>query len=430
MLSREEIIAIHEQGPDATVALVEGLITAFQQQIDQLNARIKELEDRIALNSRNSSRPPSSNTPAQRPKTKSLRTPSGKKPGAQQGHPGKTLKMSPTPDRVVHHSVSDCHNCGENLTQIVGEDAPDQRQVFDLPPLKIEITEHRCLNKICSRCRIPNIGEFPSGVMPGAQYGPNLKSLLIYLVEYHLLPWQRSCEMIGDLFGQIVAEGTICSAINQCAAALENPEKQIKEAIKQAEVAHFDETGLYVAGRRDWLHVSSTSQLTHYGSHAKRGAEATKDIGILPDFTGRAMHDAWSPYFNYSCAHGLCNAHHLRELTFVDEQIGQAWAGEMKDLLIKIKQAVEQAIKQGLMALSKAQQRRFEKNYDQLIAKGLGLSENKKPPPSGKRGRTKQNKAKNLLDRLSQYKGETLAFMYDSAVPFDNNQAVRSVLPK
>jgi len=199
MLSREEIIANYEQGPDATVALVEGLITAFQQQIEQLNTRIKELEDRLALNFRNSSKPPSSNAPAQRPK--SSLTPSGKKPGAQQGHPGKTLKMSSTPDRVVHHSVSACHNRGENLTRTVGEEAPDQRQVFDLPPLKIDITEHRCLNKICPRCLTPNCGEFPPGVMPGAQYGLNLKSLLVYLVEYHLLLWQRSCEMIGDLFG-------------------------------------------------------------------------------------------------------------------------------------------------------------------------------------------------------------------------------------
>jgi transposase len=233
--------------------------------------------------------------------------------------------------------------------------------------------------------------------------------------------------MIGDLFGQIIAEGTISSAINQCADALEKPEEQIKEAIMPAEVAHFDETGLYVAGRREWLHVASAPQLTHYGSHAKRGALATDEIGILPAFAGRAIHDAWSPYFNYSCDHGLRNAHHLRELTFIDEQMGQAWAVEMKDLLTEIKQAVEQAIEQGAGALSRAQQRRFEKNYDQLIAKGLGLPENKRPPPSGRRGRPKQNKAKNLLDRLSWHKGETLAFMYDFAVPFDNNQAERDL---
>src|SRR5262245_41521054 len=241
MLSREEIIATYQQGPDAVVALVEGLVTAFQQQIEQLNARVKELEDRLALNSRNSSKPPSSNAPAQRPK--SSRTPSGRKPGAQQGHHGKTLKMSPTPDRIVHHSASACHNCGGSLTHTAGEETSDRRQVFDLPPLKTDITEHRCLNKICPRCRTLNCGDFPSGVTPGAQYGPNLKSLLVYLVQYHLSPWRRSCEMIGDLFGQIIAEGAISSAINQCADALEKPEEQIKEAIMLAEVAHFDETG-------------------------------------------------------------------------------------------------------------------------------------------------------------------------------------------
>lgn len=425
MLSREEIKAIYEQGPDAVTALVEGLVTAFQQQIEQLNARIKELEDRLALNSRNSSKPPSSNAPAQRPK--SSRTPSGKKPGAQQGHPGKTLKMSPTPDRIVHHSAPACQHCGQDLTETAGEETDDQRQVFDLPPLKIDITEHRCLNKVCPRCHALNCGEFPSGVTPGAQYGPNIKSLLVYFVEYHLLPWQRSCEMIGDLFGQMIAEGTISSALNQCADGLEKTEEQIKQAIISAPVAHFDETGLYIAGRREWLHVAGTSQFTHYGSHAKRGTDATEEIGILPAFTGRAIHDAWSPYFHYSCDHGLCNAHHLRELTFIDEQLGQAWAKEMKDLLIEIKQAVEQAIEQGADALSKSRRRRFEKNYDQLIAKGLGLPENKRPPPNGGRGRPKQNKAKNLLDRLSQHKSEALAFMYDFAVPFDNNQAERDL---
>ncbi len=215
MLNREGIIAIYEQGPDAVVALVEELITTFQQQIEHLNARIKELEDRLALNSRNSSNPPSSNAPAQRPK--SSRTPSGKKPGAQQGHPGKTLKMSPTPDRVVHHSASSCHNWGENLADTEGKETDDQRQVFDILPLKIDITEHRCLNKICPRCQRLNCGESPSSVTPGAQYGPHLKSLLIYLVQYHLLPWQRTCEVIGDLFRQIIAEGTISSVINQCA---------------------------------------------------------------------------------------------------------------------------------------------------------------------------------------------------------------------
>lgn len=425
MLSREEIKANYDQGPDAVIAMVEGLVATFQQQIEELRAQVKELQDRLALNSHNSSKPPSSNTPVQR--TKSSRTRSGKKPGAQQGHPATTLKASPTPDRVVAHSAATCHDCGQSLSDVAGQETNDRRQVFDLPPMKLDVTEHRLLRHVCPRCGTLNCGNFPAGVAPGVQYGPKLKSLAVYWVEYHLLPWQRTCEMMGDLFGQTIAEGTIWSAINECAHGLEKPEEEIKHAITLAPVANFDETGLYVAARRQWLHVASTAFLTHYGPHAKRGSEATKEIGILPKFTGRAIHDAWAPYFNYSCAHGLCNAHHLRELTFVQEQMGQAWGKDMKDLLIKIKEAVEQAGERGANALPKAQQQRFEKTYDQLIASGLELPENQPPPPNGKRGRLKQSKAKNLLDRLSQRKAETLAFMYDFRVPFDNNQAERDL---
>lgn len=425
MLSREEIKAVYDQGPDAVIALVEGLVATFQQQIDELRAEVKELQDRLALNSGNSSKPPSSNPPAQR--TKSLRTPSGKKSGAQEGHPGTTLKASPTPDRILIHDPATCQGCGQSLKDVAGQQSDDRRQVFDLPPLKLEVTEHRLSEKVCPFCARLNRGVFPASVAPGVQYGQRIKSLAVYLVNYHLLPWQRSCELIGDLFGANIAEGTIWSALNECSDSLEQPEAEIKQAIGQAAVAHFDETGLYVGARREWLHVASTPVLTHYGQHAKRGAAATNEIGILPDFNGRAIHDAWSPYFNYDCNHGLCNAHHLRELTFVEEQMEQAWAGEMKNLLVEIKRAVEQARTRGDSALPKTSQRQFEKGYDQLLAAGLELPENQPPPATGKRGRLKQSKAKNLLDRLSKHKAETLAFMYDFGVPFDNNQAERDL---
>lgn len=203
--------------------------------------------------------------------------------------------------------------------------------------------------------------------------------------------------------------------------------EQIKAAVTKAPVANFDETGFYVSARREWLHVASTPLLTYYSPHAKRGSVACDEIGILPNFSGRAIHDAWGTYFKYSCLHGLCNAHHLRELTFVEEQLKQAWGKEMKDLLLDIKQNVEQAREDGANSLPEMQQREFESAYDRVIASGLALPENQPPPPNGKRGRQKQSKAKNLLDRLSQHKAETLAFMYDFAVPFDNNQAERDL---
>lgn len=233
--------------------------------------------------------------------------------------------------------------------------------------------------------------------------------------------------MMRDLFGQSLAEGTIWSAINECADGLKEPEKQLKEAITLAPVVNFDETGCYISTRREWLHVAGTPTLTYYSPHTRRGATACDEIGILPNFSGRAIHDAWGTYFKYSCPHGLCNAHHLRELTLVEEQLGQSWGKEMKDLLLEIKQAVEQAREHGANSLPEIQQRAFESAYDRVIASGLALPENQPPPPTGRRGRVKQNKAKNLLDRLSQHKVETLAFMHDFAVPFDNNQAERDL---
>lgn len=402
MLSREDIKTIYDQGPDAVIALVEGMVATFQQQIEQLQAQVKELQDRLALNSGNSSKPPSSNPPAQR--TKSLRTASGKKSGAQPGHPGTTLKASPTPDHVLVHDPAACQGCGQSLQGLLGQPTNERRQVFDLPALKLEVTEHQISEKVCQFCDRRTCGEFPAAVGPGVQYGSNLKALAVYLVNYHLLPWQRSCEIIGALFGQSIAEGTIWSALNQCSDALEKPEAEIKQALAQAAVVNFDETGLYVGARRQWLHVASTRLLTHYGPHAKRGAAATNEIGILPEFGGRAIHDAWAPYFSYDCAHGLCNAHHLRELTFVQEQLGQAWATEMKDLLVEIKGAVEQARARGEIELESALQGRCEQRYDQLVAVGLELPANHPPAATGKRGRVKQSKAKNLLDRLSQHK--------------------------
>jgi transposase len=425
MLSREDIKVAYEQGPDAVVALVEGLITHFQQQIEQLQTQVKELQDRLALNSSNSSKPPASNPPAQR--TKSLRTASSKKPGAQPGHTGATLTATPTPDEVVVHSAITCGGCGQSLTEVTGQETTDRRQVFDLPPLKLTVTEHRVCEKRCPFCATLNGATFPVEVPPGTSYGPNFKSLAVYLVEEQLLPWQRTCGLLRDVFGQPLAEGTLGSALQQCANGLAKPEAAIKQALTQAPVAHFDESGLYVAGRREWLHVASTAQLTHYGTHAKRGTVAMDEIAILPKFKGRALHDGWASYFAYACAHGLCNAHHLRELTFVEEQLAQSWAREMKDLLLEIKAAVEQAQTQDASSLPERQQTQFEKSYDEILATGLALPANQPPPPDGKRGRRKQSKAKNLLNRLSKYKAETLAFMYDFQVPFDNNQAERDV---
>ena len=212
-----------------------------------------------------------------------------------------------------------------------------------------------------------------------------------------------------------------------CYERLEAVEQKIKEQIASAAVVNFDETALYCNRQRHWLHVASTPKLTAYSYHPKRGTEAMDAMNILPQFHGRAIHDYWKPYFTYSCDHGLCNGHHLRELTFIAEQDQQEWASQMKALLLDIKDTVEHVQPQ-LKRLDDATIRKFERQYRRIIK--TGHQENPSPVitnPTKKRGKPKQSSAKNLLDRFEKHPKEILAFMYDFNVPFDNNQGERDI---
>lgn len=421
MLTHEEIRAVYAQGPGAMIALIEPLCA----QIADLTARVKELEDRLATNSRNSSKPPSSDSFTKQ--TRSLRQPSGRKSGGQPGHPGTTLPQVAVPDHTRIHEPEQCVACGASLAEVAGQPDPERRQVFDLPPLKLEVTEHRVMFKECAACGYRNRGMFPAGVACGASYGAGVKSVLTYLNQAHLLPSARSCEIVADLFRQPVSEGLLEAAVNECTIGLAETETSIKQGLARGEVVNFDETGLYVEGKRKWLHSASTLQLTHYACHDHRGATATQAIGILPAFGGRAIHDGFSAYWQYGCRHGLCNAHHLRELTFAHEQMHRTWAGQMKALLLEIKQAVDTAKVQQQTALDPAQIVDYEKRYGAMLQAGLEEEHHDPPPPTGQRGRKKQSKSKNLLDRLAKHQAETLAFMHDFAVPFDNNLAERDL---
>jgi len=428
MLTREEIRAVYDQGPEAIMALVESLCTLIDQQqaqLAELRARVKALEDQLATNSRNSSKPPSSDSFTKQ--TRSLRQPSGRKAGGQPGHPGTTLQQVAVPDQIRIHEPAQCVACGASLAEVASQPDPERRQVFDLPPLKLEVTEHRVMRKECTACGHRNRGTFPEGVACGASYGAGVKSVLTYLNQGHLLPSARSCEIVADLFAQPVSEGLLEAAVNGCTTALVETETSIKQGLARAEVVNFDETGMSVEGKRMWLHSASTPQLTHYACHDQRGATATKAIGILPAFGGRAIHDGFSSYWQYDCAHGLCNAHHLRELIFAHEQGQRTWAGQMKALLVEIKRAVDSATAQAQMALAPTQITDYEQRYVAILQAGLEEEHQDPSPPSGPRGRKKQHKSKNLLDRLAKYQTETLAFMHDFAVPFDNNLAERDL---
>lgn len=439
-MRREEILAVYACGPEAVIALVQTLlarIDAQQQQIqaqqapiEALTRRVKELEDRLAKDSHNSSKPPSSDVT--KPKTRSQRTASGKKPGGQPGHAGETLRMRETPDRVIVHGSVECVACGTSLW-----DTPvrsyERRQVFEAPPLKLEVIEHRAEVKECPHGRQMNKRAFPATVSQPAQYGVRVKALSVYLSEYPMLSYERTSELFADGFGQAIQPATVHGSNAACYAGLAQSEEAIKEALRQADVLHVDESGLYVAGKREWIHVSSTPDLTHYASHAQRGKAATDAIAILPQFHGTAVHDGYGSYRQYTeCAHALCNAHHLRELTFIEEEYQPAWAGKMKALLLAIKEQVANAQALGATELEAVVQQGFRRRYQALLRAGFAANPptaHTTEPPDGpkKRGRKKQSPAKNLLDRLWANRTAVLAFMRDFRVPFDNNQAERDL---
>ena len=389
-----------------------------------LAERIQKLEDQLAKTSRNSGKPPSSDG-LKKPKTRSLRKKSQRKSGGQPGHKGHTLQMVAEPTYVIPHQLNHCSDCGVSL-----EDVPvsrvEKRQVFDIPPVEVEVFEHQAEIKQCPCCQKEVKASFPTHVTQPVQYGNRLRAQISYLNNYQLLPWQRTCDLIEDFYQHRPAQGLIPSSNQQLEEGIDLSLTEIWRQLQQANVVNFDESGVRVVGKLHWLHVASTPELTYYGVDPKRGKEGMDNVGILPEFRGRAIHDHWKSYFSYDeCQHGLCNAHHLRELDFMVEQYEQSWAEEMAQLLLDIKTEVEQ-LPADQLALSIDRLEAHSQQYDKLIDQGLKA--NPQPPqPAGKRGRKKQTPPKNLLDRLQKNKPETLAFMYDRRVPFDNNLAERDV---
>jgi transposase len=425
-LSREEILAIYDRGPEAVVTLVEGLyaiIILQAKRTAELEERVRSLERQLNKNSRNSSKPPSTDRIK---KPKSLRKKSDRSVGGQVGHEGHTLNRVDDPDRTVFHQVHVCSTCGTSLVDVSPINY-ERRQVFDLPPITIEVTEHQVEKKICPKCGHLNEAAFPENVGQPTQYGSRLRASAVYLNQYQLIPYDRLSELFVDLFDHNLSQATIANANLFCYGILEPVENEIKKQLINSPVIHLDETGMRIEGIREWLHVVSTESLTYYAAHHSRGAEANKTMGIMPLFEGIGVHDGWQSYFKFDCSHALCNAHHLRELTGISEMDGQEWPNDMIDLLLEIKRTTEE--KRSIDSwLEPDEVERFEVGYDQIIKKGM--LEN--PPPkttdqAKKRGRKKQTAAKNLLDRLSRYQREVLAFMYDPRVPFDNNLAERDI---
>jgi len=415
--SEKEIRAAYQEGEEAVVLLF--LVLA---------ERIQRLEDQLAKNSRNSGKPPSSDGYDQ-PAPKSLRKRSRRRSGGQVGHKGETLKMVEKPDHVRVHRVEACLHCGHSMKRRKALQI-ERRQVFDVPPMKLEVTEHRAEIKECPICGQESRAGFPRQASQAVQYGTEIKSQMVYLNSEQHIPLERTCDLLEEWYGHRPSEGTIVAACAEAAEKVEPANQAVKEHLVEKEaVVNFDESGLMINGNLNWLHSASTARLTWYAIHPKRGSAAMNEIGILPRLKGRAVHDDLAAYFLYEINHALCNAHHLRTLIFLLERHPQKWIEPLKDLLLKIKAKVEAAKERGQTALSVRQRNFFLKAYDQWIAQGLRAN----PPPKetdrkqGQRGKLKQTPARNLLLRLQKQKASVLAFMDDFNVPFDNNQAERDL---
>jgi transposase len=413
------------------LARAEALVAALQAQNAELlaivaaqNARIAELERRLGLNSTNSGKPPSSDGLKKKPapaRTGSLRERTGKKPGGQKGHPGKTLGRVEKPDATINHVPETCSGCGGNLTgaAVTGHAA---RQVFDLPePQPLFVTEHRAHACVCRNCGTETRAAFPEDVTAPAQYGARIAAVAMYLLHLQLLPEKRLAALMADLFGVHLATATIGAMSRSCAARFQEFAATLRDQVASAPVKHMDETGFRISGKTQWLHIASTIWLTFYRISPKRGS--------LPDnVDGIVVHDHWKPYYTLkNVLHALCNAHHLRELQALVEIEKEDWARKMQRLLRRACHAANLAREQdrplppGLIAL-------IERCYDTILVEGFTFHEGQPAlvsTPRKRKGRVPRRTGHNLLLRLRARKLDVLRFLSDPTVPFTNNLAER-----
>lgn len=400
------------------------LFARLEERVEELMARVAELEKRLNMNSSNSSKPPSSD--GLKRKTKSLRrNNTGRKPGGQPGHTGQTLHQSPAPDIIHSIALDHCPDCGTDLRdQPVASE--EKRQVFDLPPIAMEVSEHRAECKWCPACAKWITAPFPSGVSAPVQYGHGMQSVMSYLNAGQLLPCERTADVCEDLFGHRPSAGSVVRAVARCAEKIAPAVERIARELHQAKQLHADETGVRCAGKTNWIHVASTATHTLYHHSAKRGREGFDAGGVLPDYRGNLITDFWGSYDTLQqCDHSRCNAHLLRELTSFSED-GHRWAEGLIAALLAMKQAADDARGRERKHITPATLKPLLADYDRWISKGL-KAHPKLAKAAGKRGRAKQSKAHNLLARMHEKRDEVLRFAHDLNVPFDNNQAERDL---
>ena len=393
----------------------------------RLNQTIQELKEQLNKNSKNSSKPPSSDG-YKKPAPKSLRKPSGRKAGGQAGHQGTHLAVVTAPDEIVRHMPSACEGCRHY--QICRDTAciAEKRHVIDAA-VTVNVTEHQALElPICMLYGDTRRGGFPSNVKAAVQYGENLQALAAALNTVGAVSIKRTHEILSGVFNIPIAAGTISSMVKRCADSLSETVSKIKDKMTGSALGHFDETGTRVDKKLWWVHDASNCEYTYLDISPKRGTAGMEQCGVLPEFKGTAMHDCWTSYWNYpDIRHAVCCAHLLRELAGITENHpDQKWAPEFIDLLLKMKKAKDKAVEKGKESLSCYHYHKFDKKYDELIEQAR--KENPLPENTEKkRGRKKKGKIRALVERLVDYKASVCLFIHDFMVPFDNNQAERDL---
>ncbi|MCB1870297.1 MAG: IS66 family transposase [Gammaproteobacteria bacterium] len=387
------------------------LSPALRSSLEVLMVLVTLLLNRITLNSRNSSKPPAMDPNREK---LSRRGKGDRKPGGQPGHNGTVLEQVADPDAVAELKID-----RRTLPKgpVYREAGYERRQVIDID-LSRFVTEYRAqILEDDEGNRF--VAAFPAGVNRPVQYGLGVKANAVYMSQYQLIPYDRIRDHFQDQLAVPVSVGSVFNFNNEAYERLERFERWAKTELAESMLMHADETGVNIGGTRHWLHCASNAAVTWFYPHAKRGAEAMDEMGILPFFNGVLCHDHWKPYYQYKCIHALCNAHHLRELERAWEQDHQQWAKEMQALLIDIAKAVEDA--GGWLVPNEAE--RWRRRYRKLLVK----AEIECPPPdesqrNGKRGRLKRSKARNLLERLRDFEPDVLRFMEEERIPFTNNQ--------
>jgi transposase len=407
--------------PSPSYEQLAAVVAAQAERIAQLQAEIAELRRQLRQNSRNSSKPPSSDSPVAKPAPKSLRGKSGRKPGGQKGHPGSTLAQVAEPDETLRHEPGSCGGCGGDLAG-APEVGVERRQVFDLPPMWVHVTEHQLITRCCA-CGVATCGTAPGEVTAPVQYGPRITAIVLYLYVGQFLSKKRTAAALAELFGTPVGEGTVATMTTRAAGGLDEFLGQVKDRLADAEVVGFDETGLRVAGALHWVHCARTGKYTLITCHPKRGKAGIEAAGVLGRFRGVAVHDAWAPYDTYlDVTHQLCCAHALRELTAVaDTATGThwCWANQAADALIAMQHLASEAITNGAQTVNADALATQIHRY--RAAAQIGITQT--TARSDALMRKHHALARRLIDRQDDY----LRFTHDWRVPPDNNGSERDI---